>query len=595
MGTKPPMAKYDWLLWLLVLIAALVLLYVLTSCSFAMEQTPAPALSNVETGSKPVPPEVYRMFSDASGRPGVVWADWARLEPQRGQFRWDILDAQLAPLDAALLFVRVHGSEVGVLGTGVYFTDQTPTWVYTGLGRPVVGGRPVGHVLTLGSDRAVLPYYDSWSWRTDSQAMLRALGERYDGNPKVVGVIAVLGVDGETQPIKNVGGRDWWGALGTQASGVEYRWGQLIPVTLDTVTTAFPHTTAYLNMAPGGNARRVWADLAATYSGRVGLKHSGGWTSLDSYQGYESAVGSWDMFNLYSMTLPIWVESAYGTDYSPGCNSDPTRCEARYWTLPLMLHVHPEAMSLHSAYQDGVPAPWLAWARSYLGVTLETTPGVWVIFRDMEYPRNGNYSDHVGPWTFWLTARGGRAVSRSGLPTEASRADIRGRWAQEVGTSDLLALDVATGYKRAQYALELTAIGQGQTVRLDWRRMDGGYQTEQVTLPNTGTWEVITLPIGAMDVSGTEDLRLYGPLWLHKAELRPATPTPTPTPTATLYPTMTPVLPTATTTPTPVATPVPTGVPTVTIERAAADLRRRIATEWGQASDIIIYVGREER
>ncbi len=434
--------------------ALLLLSAALLSAALRIGAAPQPmttpgALRRIPPGDPQVVSILYRFFDWGNdwqklnpeyGPVGAVhfhlWEDW---NPTPDVYAWWVIDRQLYR-ERSLRVTLPDGSEIPkpvVVQIFPYissasgwqnavFYDATPQWVYDlidaqnpGDPRPVVNGRKVGYKLTGCNTVAVLPMYDNPIWQEAYFDAVRALGARYNDDPQISSVVINTGLDGETQLIKDLR-CNWQQLLDIQVSyDMRAHFLEYVYRTMDVYREAFPDKAIFINNAPGGSAMRLaTSEYAASLEPPVGLKHSGMWVDLNSHHGYGNFVGLWDMVNTYSMTLPIWLESAYGFGSS----------ELKYWSLIAGLHYHPDAMNLHPEYFPMIEPKVLRWVGEHLGRTLEDTPSVWTVLRDAEFPLqvwdSGAASGKMGDWTFWLYRRdlpGGQAprVWREELPAAA--------------------------------------------------------------------------------------------------------------------------------------------------------------------------------
>ncbi len=319
---------------------------------------------------------------------------WSQIEPSPGQYNWERVDNWLAQHEKSLLQVYLHTT---AMTGGANFHVWQPS------------GAPVPYKLSSHGKIAIIPCYDISYLRTLQMNMIRAMGARYDG--KVTGVIATLGLDGETQLAKPAEGVDWIAACyGTVANAVPHRFAtRWIPETLTAYALAFPTTPVFVNMAPGGTDMRRKVALQAEGLG-IGLKNSGLWEDANNHWGYNrqgeqptwegwddwpGEIGSWDPMRVFGGQ--IITESAYGAIYSVE--------QARDVLLAGLVY-HPTAMVWHKEFYEKIP-DWLDWSEPYLGVTKATTPGAWWRKRESPYPfqktsSKGGFSGHLGNFEFWL-------------------------------------------------------------------------------------------------------------------------------------------------------------------------------------------------
>lgn len=269
---------------------------------------------------------------------------------------------------------------------------------------------PEPYRVTRGDYVARIPRYDDLTYLARYVAFIERLGQRYDG--RVQAVVASLGLDGETQFAKPVGGVDWENALwGTAAEGVPGAFrGRWIPVMLKAFAEAFPTTPVLVNCAPGDRHTKR-AVLSAALKWGIGWKNSGlipdapnryGYDAdgnpptRENWQSHTGFYGSWDLPRMFP-ELPLVTESHMG--YAT---------EAEMWGMVYAgLSYHPTAMVWHKTLLDAPGLQAFDWAEQYIGVTKATTPGVWWRRHDSPYPKTragntGYYSGHLTDWEFWL-------------------------------------------------------------------------------------------------------------------------------------------------------------------------------------------------
>jgi hypothetical protein len=354
--------------------------------------TPIPAATVAPSGGKGLAPGHYQMLD--AGTPNREKATSLfylnELEPQPGVYDFTRVETWLAKHPQGVLQVFFHTS--GQTGDA-YFQLWLPD------------GYPA-YTVTSGNKRAHIPAYDDPAFIARYTAFIAAFGARYNGHP----VIASTGLDGETQPAKTAGGIDWINACyNTPANAVPYRFRTVyLDAVLRAYRDAFPDSVVFVNCAPGGNETRIRAGQLALELG-LGIKHSGLVYDAANHWGYDAQgnritretwdtyaghVGSWDMARVYSDTLPIFIESAY-----PQRDAEPL--------LWAGLSYHPQAMAWHKEMFTVFTTDELEWAAQYLGVTTDTTPGVWWAAHESPYPRvqsgsKGYLSGHTDDWCFWL-------------------------------------------------------------------------------------------------------------------------------------------------------------------------------------------------
>ena len=581
-------------------------------------RTREPASQFVPSGlPKPVP-VLYKMFDWGTdyqnlhpeyGPIGSIqFFMWNSVNPASDVYNWDVIDSKLG-LESDLNVTLLDGTEIPkpvVIQVFPYissapnwdasFYDATPRWVYDiidsqnpGAPRPIVQGRKVGYTLTGCDTTAVVPMYDSSTWRQSYYKMVRAFGERYGDHPQVSAIVINTGLDGETQVVKDLH-CPWNTYLDQQASGVRYHFGNFVKEAMAVYRGAFPRKPIFINNAPGGSGmRKMTSDHAATFDPPIGLKHSGMWVDLDSHQGYGDFYGSWDMIRAYSMTLPIWLESPFGLGGK----------EHRYWSFVAGLHYHPDAIDVHPEYLTQSDPEWFEFAVSHLGVSIHDTPSVWTVLRDAEYPLvswgKGGVSGFMGDWAFWLyrlenaPQSATERVWRADMPAARDHVYSRQtRRTQESTNNFFMAFDIDDAYPyvnqkpvgvdggNVRYTVDVTILNMGtDNFSLQYRSWDGGIVSQTVrkgaSLGKVNDW--VTVPFLVLDgylnnnMPGGSDFRISsdrdGDEYIHKVSVSagwgvPPPPTSTPLASATRRPTST-RRPTATLPPSSTPKPTPTG------------------------------------
>jgi len=581
--------------WLLLILIVLAVVGGISECGKAeaqgVEPTPVPALYKMfDYGTD------YQSLHPEWGAVGSYqWVLWRDVNPARGTYDWSLVDANLAK-EEGLRVTLPDGSEVpkpvlfmalaslsGAPSWAATFYDGTPEWVYREMGdRPTVNGRLVGHALEGCGLTAVVPAYESSTWRQAFYNMIRALGKRYDEHPQVSAIVVATGLDGETQMVKNWGCD--WATITASVPGLGSGFGSFVEGAMIVYKDAFPNTPVYIANAPGGSGMREWTGSLANSHG-VGLKPNAGQVDSQNHRGYGNYWGLWDPPRVYSDTASIFGETWSGLG-GP---------EAYYWTYAAMLHYHPAALSVHPEFLSQSDPEWLQFVGAHLGVTVETTPDVWAILRDWEYPKDdwgpGGVSGHPGDWTFWLTridAEGSRAprVWRATIP--GAQDDVRSRQARrtdEAAGQPWISFDVDDCYVGDDWALEVTILNAGSdefaVEYWDGTRVRSLAFHKGIWLGEPSEWAtlVTTLPYAVMDGSldGGADVRISsegdGDEYVHMVIVYGNFAAPAATPTAT-----------RTTSPPPTATATPTTQPTASRvyfqaeSQALAELSKRVNT-----------------
>ena len=517
---------------------------------------------------RPPPPAIYDFFDWGTDwqtlhpEYGAIGSEhmilWQQINPAPGVFNWSRPDADLAR-EAELKVTLRDGSTIpkpvvirvsfflSAARTwscpGVIFWDGTPRWVYEEIDRksglkprPTVCGRKVGHVVGGCGLTAVVPMWDNPIWRQRYYEMVRALGAHYGDNPQVAAVVIETGLDGETHMGKAIGDCDWEAIIGARIRGIRWQFEQFfIPQAIRAYREAFPHTLVLISNTAGGSAIRLdTSRLAASLSPPVGIKNCGAWVDQPNHQGYGNNVGIFDMPQVYSDTVPIWIETKFGM-------GDP---ESRYWTWLAMLHYHPVGVDVHEAWINESDPAWLRFVQDHLGRTLADTPDVWCALRDTEYPAhfwgaNGEdgESGHVGDWTFWLTrlenAPGNRTVRlwKQDLPATCQDQvySRQARRTDQASGNPYMSFDIADGCPYAGhkplsepggtvgYRVTLTLLNQGDdTFSVQYRNWAGQLVARTVqkgpSLGPVGRWVEVTLDLQDAylnnNLPGGADLRL---------------------------------------------------------------------------------------
>jgi hypothetical protein len=496
------------------------------------------------------------------------WA-WDDIEVAPGVYDWAKVDAAHAAERAlgkpimTQIIPSYSSSTRGGWPAGIPY-DTTPDHVYArGVPHKVLHGRRVGHIIEDAAGyKMAMPAYDNSTWRRAYYDMVRAFAARYDG--EVVVVVMALGLDGETQPAKH----GWMTAIqrDSRYAGLEHRWSQFVEQAIGVYANAFVETTSLLNNAPGSQARRYRAEIIAGLAAEgknVGLKHSGLLPDLDSYTGWGTVwdgsptVGSWDMINVYSRTLPIALESAHWIPNPPAPGLD---SEVGYWSLLGGLTYCPRWMDLHADWFDKMTPATLRWVHEHLmACAPDVAPSAWIVLRDAEFAPSswgqGGYMGRQGNLSFYVTQTNtGQTpqVMRDQIPV--AKAAIESRQARR-GTRFAFRLDPTFAARSDRYAVTVTYLDHGTG---SWS-LDG--QTAQRA--DTCTWQRATFAVDSAEFAITATDAIY----IHRLDVMTTAPALQATPTAYIPPTHPPLTDTPTATPTHTYTPTPTATATITPTR----------------------------
>ncbi len=221
--------------------------------------------------AKPIPAGIFRLFSAAVAKPenNPAWTNpnirgmrlrpaWNNIERAPRVFDWESIDRVVA-LGAG------NSKAIGLsVGAGIF----TPAWVYD-------AGAPKYQLQDNSGLSMPIPW--NHSFVTQWSAFVRALGQRYDGNPALgYVVISGLGQNVETYVAQNAADEADLIALGGPGS-----WEIAAKEIIAVYAEAFPTTPFFITAAkPFKNAaglaalRNVIQWGAATYPGRFGIMNA---------------------------------------------------------------------------------------------------------------------------------------------------------------------------------------------------------------------------------------------------------------------------------------------------------------------------------
>lgn len=559
---------------------------------------------------------------------------WEQVNPALGVFDWSRVDAYLEAASRARVRLR-SGEEISkpvLLVVGIYSAwapgwdynhyDHAPQWLYQDMGRPQLGGRYVGYLLEPeGCTPTSAPMYDDPAYQEAFRAMVMALGQRYNRDPRVSAVLIANGIDDESRAIVSKACPHYDDALAQYVTPQEY--DEFVLNTIDWYRQAFPDKAVFLQPAAAiWQNRKRYVDYAVSRTPPVGIKMNGLVPDEGSWFGYKSlaGMGMMDLVDAYRDQTLIAFEPKlyYPLD------------EFAYWTLLAGLAHWPDFIDVQadsgggSGFLRHLPnIPGLAqFVQENLGTRLETASQVWIVLRDTELPKelyNGYGSGEYGDWDRGLTRPEnlpGNAtvlVKREELPA-AAQAQPYGRQCRRTdeatGNTEMsfdvddrfpyagrtpLAQDPSNGvwYELEAIFLNHYAEEGADTLALKYQDAQGNLRTEVLRkgadLGERDTWVthiwILRDAYFHGQMPGGTDFVLSsngdGDEFIHRVRViahgpgeplppgatpppdaRGGTPTPTPQgPSPTLPPqTPTPLPPTATHTPT--ATPTPTLSPT---------------------------------
>lgn len=527
---------------------------------------------------------------------------WKQLEPNEGQYRWDIIENALAAQAAKgkpfAIGLSTYAGAAGGLVVPSWFSSRYPD-----------------AIITCGSEK--IPKYWHWAYLQKYGNFIQALGQHFDGDTRIEFIAMGVGLYGETQPCNEqydqcMRDNGLSGAL----------WISTVNQITDMYGQAFPNTRVLIL---GGSRfmhaceRKEWTDYAATTYGiadfHTSLVPDGDALVIPDKPGFEGC-GILDPILKYGGQLAT-AQEAY--QYMT-----PTETET-YWAVLGAIARHNTYLSIDYAandvghdgwllaHYDGTPRyenfPIVEFANRYMGRTPQNAPSVWVALREsgyLWYPECGNYS-------YWLyqddSVAGGKTVIvtyRTGLtfPTSSSGCTITNQTEQGVnlggnwvGKQSWIArrTDAASGNPYMFFKVDDAYLfNTNQTVTVTVTYFDQGTDAWELVYdsasgPQSGgtvvkgnslTWKTAAFVLANARLSnglaGGSDFYIDGGSdgneYIHFVDLTKSgsagpTPTPTNTPGPSPTPTPTPThTPTATTgpSPTPTQTPTPTPTPTAT-------------------------------
>jgi len=375
------------------------------------------------------PAASYRSFPDAGL---YTFFDWPHLNPEiypwlkgghlvfpwrtverdaPGQFRWDAIDQWMATeaslgKPVGLAFNTFEGACCG--------GNQVPSWFNAAHGAWPAGD---GYVTCAWTDQygvsqqEDIPMYWSPAYLDAFERFVQAAAERYRDDPRLAFVEVSSGIYGETMP----GDSDSEVDACLQAAGLtEDLWIETVNRISDLYQRHWHDTPLLVQYAPWYLSRRERREFS-DYAGNIGLglKHNRLIPDHDDQViRSDTAVihpdscrtGQYDPMLQFAGQVPLaWEGTA---------SSYPTTADL-LWSLLNGLNKHPAYLLLgRQPLTTGDPiGQWaLRLAARYAGVSIDTTPGVWVALRETQstwFPQRGNFD-------FWLrqvdSAPGGRTT-----------------------------------------------------------------------------------------------------------------------------------------------------------------------------------------
>lgn len=499
--------------------------------------------------------------------------DWRLMESSEGNYTWGSYDNWIAQ-EAA------KGKPVA-LGVEIYTGGDSnnrrmPDYVYQVSPPVICNGREV-------------PRYWDPNFLAKYRQFILAFGDHYRNDPRVAWVQIGAGIYQETQPetwqYKEPCVRDAMAAdLGVDPSNrtaLSAKWVEVVNSIQQAYKDAFgdskpvllQHAPAFLDYSEKHNRYNQdgsllwegWVDYAAARG--IGLKHAGLLADHPNRYSYDDQEN-----NYQAVAIAFEPGGALGQTYEI------------YWALLNALNNHADYVALFpchfssSACSDPVFAnldrPFVYdlydFFNAHAGVTLETTPDVFVALRESWY----DYGDRDN-YNFWLSqdhqAPGGKSqgVIRTDTPPcspqrEKCNADIEidtslpdhpySAWTRRTDQGSgnpFMYFNVDDGYifgGPTAVEINVTYLDRGTDKwRLSYDSTGGEKLAWEQTKSGSNTWKTVTFTVDDAAFSNGiagNDLRLDstgdGDDYFHMIRLRrtspPPTPTPTPTPTATPIP-----------------------------------------------------------
>ncbi|MBE2234386.1 MAG: hypothetical protein IAE85_12915, partial [Anaerolinea sp.] len=352
-------------------------------------------------------PQLYPWLS--GGHLVFTWRTVERDGP--GQYRWDAIDQWMAAeaslgKPVGLAFNTYEGACCG--------GNQVPAWFNAAHGAWPAGD---GYVTCAWTDQygaaqqEDIPMVWTPAYLDAFERFIQAAAERYRDDPRVAFVEVSSGIYGETMP----GESDSEVDACLQAAGLgEELWIETVNRISDIYQRHWHDTPLLVQYAPWYLSRRERREFS-DYAGNIGLglKHNRLIPDHDDQviRSDTAAIhpdvcrtGQYDPMLQFAGQVPLaWEGTA---------SSYPTTADL-LWALLNGMNKHPAYLLLGRqplTTADPIGQWALRLASRYAGVTIDTTPGVWVALRETQstwYPQRGNFD-------FWLrqvdSAPGGRTV-----------------------------------------------------------------------------------------------------------------------------------------------------------------------------------------
>ena len=442
-------------------------------------------------------PELYPWLT--GGHLVFTWRSVERDAPNR--YNWDAIDQWMASeaslgKPVGLAFNTYEGACCG--------GNQVPAWFNDAQGAWPAGD---GYVTCAWTDQygatqqEDIPMYWTPAYLTAFERFVQAAAERYRDDPRLAFVEVSSGIYGETMPGESDGEVD----ACLQAAGLtEDLWIETVNRISDIYLRHWHDTPLLVQYAPwylSRRERREFSDYAGNIG--VGLKHNRLIPDHDDQvvRSDTAAIhpdscrtGQYDPMLQFAGQVPLaWEGTA---------SSYPTTADL-LWSLLNGLNKHPAYLLLGRqplTTTDPVGQWALRLASRYAGVSIDTTPGVWVALRETQstwYPQRGNFD-------FWLrqvdSAPGGRTVPMWNVTSQPWGRFTRRTDAASGNPDMLFAVDDAYLFDNATQPVTITVIyldaGRDAWELLYDAASDPAKSAGVVTKTNSNQWReaVFTLP-----------------------------------------------------------------------------------------------------
>ncbi len=409
-----------------------------------------------------------------------------------------------------------------------YWADFTPRSVYDNM------GVKTGYILDPGCGKtAVMPRYDDTRWQQALFAAVAQFGREYKNDPRLTAIEINSGFDGEPRFSKSVAGCDFDGAAEKIINHRDfdlfmYRMMDAYAKAFDVDGDGKPDKPIYVHLFWDNKARAEYA-----ISKGIGIKFNSltddaNWFYNYDKQGNQEDSGFGMMALAYDLGPKTFLAFESGQPWKPYPDSF-------VWMSYLAaLSAHPDFIDNYRSWTEGLlqkggsayePDTPLNFIQRHLGVTLETTPDVWVALRDTEINQCDDkrcYTGYRGDWNFWLYRRDGlpengtvlvgleNSETWNGIP-EAARNQIyarRARRTDEANGQHLMSFDIDDGYPyvnlrprsqpggTASYEVSILYLDQGtDTMSLEYLDSSGTLHSAPLIKTNTQrfrrhTWQI---------------------------------------------------------------------------------------------------------